>query len=289
MTVVLGCGETDDAGGEDAQSHDALIQRGDAGPGPGVVPHRVGFITLIEGSPFNENGFGFEVAQADLQDTASVPRAERVAVDGDCAVYTHPAPGFCDPSCGDLYCTAEGTCVPFPRKTSAGDIEVTGLIDPLTFSSEPNGYALEPDERPPSNRIFDDGATIIATAPGDEVDGFTLTARGVSQLEAALSLRELRPGEAEHVTWVPENDGRVQVAFRNGWHGGPYTAGLICEVDDTGSLEIAPSMVDAYIDLAGSGQVHYWWIARFTRDVLDTEHGPVELFVANVAYQFQFD
>ena len=43
-------------------------------------------------------------------------------------------------------------------------------------------------------------------------------------------------------------------------------------------------IANAYIDLVGSGEVNYWWIARFDRDVIETIHGPVELFVGTFFY-----
>lgn len=288
--AVVGCGRAQDDAADGGAVPDAVGGRADAHPnpeGPGFLPHRSGFITLIEGSPFLTNGFGFEVVQAELRDGASVPRAARVAAHGDCAVYTHPAPGFCDPACGDQFCTAEATCVPYPSTVSAGDITVAGLRWPLTFTPGTLGY--EHDARATPTDLFDDDALITATAAGADVPGLTLTARGVRAMVAPLEYRELEAGVAETVTWTAEGDGRVQVAFRRGWHGGPYTALLVCESDDSGAVTVPASMVDAYIDASGSGQVDYWWVARFTRDVAERSAGPIELFVANVAYHFQLD
>lgn len=61
-------------------------------------------------------------------------------------------------------------------------------------------------------------------------------------------------GRAGDLTW-DASDGRVQLGLRRGWHGAPYTAQVVCEVDDGGELTVPESLVDAYIDQTGDGAV----------------------------------
>jgi len=285
--LATGCTESSDADPDATQARadartPADATDGSADSGPGFLPGRVGFINIIENSPYHENGFGLEGLRAELNDAPWVPHAERIAGHGSCALFGHRRGGFCDPPCDEQFCTADDVCVPYPTRVDAGRIEVSGLAAPLSFIPSENGYA--PSYTDFGGETFADDAEITATAAGGEIPGFTLQARGLPPVEATRFSLELSRDEERVVTWTSANAGRIQVALRHGWHGMPYDALLVCEVDDLGELAIPTQMANAYMDLVGSGDVHYWWITRFDRDVIETAHGPVELFVGNFFY-----
>jgi hypothetical protein len=287
--AVCACGDDTEPGAADATPDSVDARSGDASSqqGPGFVPDRVGFVNIIEGSWYIDNGDGFEVLRAVVNDAPAIPRASVAAIGGGCGVYTHADPGFCDPACTDGHCTTEGTCVPFPSNVDVGGIDVSGLRTDFTFEPTDFGYEY-PDFYPVSSDLFEDGAEIAVAAAGADAPGFSLSARGVPDVESDMTDRlGLEAATSESFTWTPLDTGRIQIGMRYGWHGIPYQVLVICETDDTGAFDVPADIVDAYIDEAGSGEVNYWWIARFDRDVVTTPAGPIELFVGAIDYHPQ--
>jgi hypothetical protein len=258
---------------------------GSPAAGPGFLPARSGFVNLIDGSPFLENGAGMEALHAQLADGPEVPQALLVASEGPCALYAHPAAGFCDPACQDSACL-DGACVPYPRPIDAGLIEVEGLRAPLVFEPTAVGYAVRGEA--PVGAPFTAGAEVTASAAGGDAPGFTLRATAPPAIAADRSdLVALEPGGP--ATWTWDAGGRVQLGLRRGWHGAPYTALVLCEVEEVGEVTVPEALIAAYIDQTGASTVDYWWLARFERDVVEAAGGPVELFVATMDYRFQLD
>ena len=100
----------------------------------------------------------------------------------------------------------------------------------------------------------------------------------------------IEDGVDEVIRWTPESSGRVQLALQVGHHGAPYEALMVCEADDAdGEIVVPGSLVTRFPQRSNGLEQHSSWIARFTRDVLETEAGPVELFVANRILILQID
>lgn len=282
VAVAAGCGDGGTVGGTDGPVVDG-------GPGgPGFQAARSGFINIISGSPFIVNGAGLESLHAELANRPPVPAPYLVAADGECAVYAHPTQSFCDPACQDGICV-DHVCTPYPLPSDAGLLEVDGLRMPLVFEPTAFGYQVR-GERPVGDP-FVAGAEVTVTAAGAIAPGFTLRAVAPAPIAAHRSVSDLVtlvPGDPATFTWDP-GAGRVQLGVRRGWHGSPYAALIVCEVDDHGSLTIPDSLIDAYVTETGSGSVDYWWLARFDRDVVAGPGGPIELHVATMDYRFQVD
>jgi hypothetical protein len=282
VLVAAGCEGGADRASGDGGAADGAVDGG--AEGSGYQPLRSGFVNVIAGSPFREDGAGLEGLFAHLADGPAVPTPHLVAAAGSCAVYAHPGPGFCDPACEAAACV-DGECVAFAELVDAGVIEVEGLRAPLVFEPTEIGYQLSGEE--PVGEPFVAGAEVVARAGGGESPGFTLRATAPAAIESHRDdLVALEPGEPATWTWDAMG-GRVQLGLRRGWHGSPYSALVLCEVADDGTLTVPDEVIEAYVAENGGGTVDYWWLARFDRDVIEGVGGPIELFVASMDYHPQ--
>jgi hypothetical protein len=265
--LVGGCG----GGGGGGANADALTS-GDAGPGE-FQPHRIGYINLVEGG-------GIDSVFAQLRDRGELPLPQLIARDGECAVYVHPQPSLCSPACTNGFCVATDTCELWPEFAPAGTISVTGTNEPVGFV--PGQYWYDVNPSPTGADLFDEGAAITVSAPGDVTPGFTLGATGVAPLEASFPVTlELQDGVDKEITWTAEASGRIQLALQVGWHGAPYEALLLCETDDDGSLTVPGALITQFPRASSSLEQHASSLTRFTRDVVTTPAGPIELFVGS--------
>jgi hypothetical protein len=243
----------------------------DAGDGTFRID-KVGTINLIEG--------GFLGVYASLQDGPELPTPSSIANDDECVVYRRPPAALCDPACSNAACTAPDTCTPFAQNASAGRITVTGLRAPLAFVPGAFGYVPEPS---PSEDLFDPGAAITVSAPGDVTPAFSVSLTAPAPLGAPFQNLTLRDGEDATITWTPAGGGArsIQVALVVGWHGAPPEAMMICETDDDGALTIPGALVTALPRAASSLESHPSWILRFDRAVVAAPAGPVEIVVGS--------
>ena len=219
-----------------------------------------------------------------------VPPEELVAQAGECALYRHDL-GPCDESC-DGDCGGAGICLPFARYASAGDISVTGVAEDLALQFVEPGYYVP--ETQPEGDLFEPGASIRVAAAGGDFPAFEMEARGVADLADDLPRLVLDDDRDHTVTWDAGDDEATgfQLVLRSGWHGGPYETMLICEAPDEGRLEISRTLIRMLprFGLDGGLLPHPSMAARFTRRVVDTEVGAVELFVAHmVSVEWEHD
>jgi hypothetical protein len=242
----------------------------DAGPDD-LRPDKIGFINLVEGGTFLS-------VFAQIQDGPELPTPVLDTTDGECAVYVRPEPAACTPACTSGVCTAPDTCTPYPANASAGDITVTGLRAPLVFTTGPFGYTPEPA---PGADLFDAGAAITVSAPGDVSAGFTANLVGVPALEAPFQNVELVDGVDMPVTWTAANAAEIQLALVVGWHGAPPEAVLVCETADDGAFSIPGSIITALPRASTGLEQHTSYLARFDREVVILPTGPIEIVVGS--------
>jgi hypothetical protein len=246
------------------------------------VANSAGLISLTEG-PANWLVMA-EGLYARLTDALEVPPATLEASAGECELWVHPDPVLCDPGCFTGACVGDRYCAPFPLPVSAGEITVTGLHEPVRFMPGPAGYYADAETSP--GQLFADDPTIVASAPGDEVPGFTLEVSGVVPLEADLELVDgtlrIQDGLDEVIRWRAEGSGRIQLGLAIGHHGHPYEGLIVCETEDDGDLVVPGELITLFPRQSdgGLGQ-HPSWLARFDRDVIETDAGPVELLVSS--------
>jgi hypothetical protein len=286
------CGGDDGGGG----AADANSDGGGSGPDGSTgrateyVANAAGLISLTEG-PASWLVFTQKL-YARMSDAPAVPTASVLASAGECEIWVHPAPAFCDPPCNLGACVADDECVPFPNFVSAGDVTMSGLLEPLRFVAGEFGYL--PDREPPGEDLFADGAAITASASGGDVPGFTLEATGVPSLEADLDLESggvlrIEDGVDEIIRWTAEATGRIQLGLVVGHHGSAYEALLVCETEDDGELVVPGGLITQFPRQMSDLESHTSWLARFSRDVVDTDAGPIELFVSTSVIIYAID
>ncbi|MGE0872432.1 MAG: hypothetical protein AB7P03_28010 [Kofleriaceae bacterium] len=236
-------------------------------------PDRVGYIELIE---------GFSGVYALIHDRPEQPPPLLTAREGDCAIYLRAQIPLCDPPCtGTTACTAPSTCTPWPQNASAGAIEVTGLREPLTFTTGQFGYVPEP--APPLD-LFDAGAAIHIEAAGDVTPSFVADLTGVARLTGSTQNLTLDDEEDARIEWTAAGDARIAIALVTGWHGAPYEAMLRCETDDDGELMIPRSLIaDFPRQPEGGLEQHPSWMMRFDRAIVMVPAGAIEVVVGSQA------
>lgn len=219
-------------------------------------------------------------ASATLRAAPFEPRAALVAREGDCEVWVHPGPFYCAAGCDRGNCAGPDLCAPYPERLSAGTITVSGLVEPLLLHPGEFGYTADPGIT--SADIFSPGAVIVASAAGEAAPGFTLQAAGVTPLETDLAEVWVEEGVDTVFRWRAAGDGRVQVVLQVGHHGRPYDGRVVCETADDGELVVSAELMASFLRVPAFDELqHPSWMARFTRDVVETEAGPIELFVAS--------
>lgn len=178
---------------------------------------------------------------------------------GGCELLTPVFP-FCDPGCGTSVCVSDDRCVPYPKQVDVGTLAVEGLqaqtgtsfmVSPL---SETN-LTYQPKA---SVGLTYPGATsgqpVVVRASAGAYGPFTLQASGIAPLElmGAGSVR-VASGEPTTLAWVPSgSEARVLVELDISHHGG-IKGEIVCDVADTGSLEIPASLVTGLVDLGVAG------------------------------------
>jgi hypothetical protein len=159
---------------------------------------------------------------------------------------------------------------------SAGVITVTGLRQRLVFRASASGYQ---PESPLPEELFDSGARIRISAPGDEVPGFTAELDGVPHLDVAFSKIALRRGRDTRLLWTAAGVGRVAALITIGPVGranASFSSMLLCETDDYGDLVI-PASIAARLPSAGADELERAVMLRLQRALVMTPTGPIEI------------
>ena len=220
--------------------------------------------------------FGFYASAAAGISDGVIPLTvlQPILTEGPCVLLKKENP-FCDPPCGaGNLCDHGGTCVPYPANGSVGPITLTGLTVPLTMELKGSDY-FETDVPLP---LFEPGAHITATAPGDALPGFALGAYGVPDLVVPETVLVAKKGAPLAVTWTGEPGPQHVVLQLNVDQHGNSPATLRCDVPDTGSFEIPASLVTKLLEAGVSGFATLD-MTRRTVDSASVPAGCVELRV----------
>lgn len=231
-------------------------------------PERVGLVALMSG-----NGS----VEASFNDRPDPLAPVKIAEQGECKLYERPSPGTCSADCGDGVCSPEGQCAPLPRAASAGIITVTGLRQGLRLRPGPAGY--QPESLPPPD-LFDAGASIRVSAPGDTAPAFAAELSGVPALEVAFELVATVPGRPTRLIWTAAGLGRVALEISFAPVGARFTRMLLCEADDNGALTI-PAEIAARLGAPLEGELARATMTRLERVVLAGALGPVEVLAGS--------
>jgi hypothetical protein len=222
ITAAAACG----GGGDDTGDDDP----GDDDPGDDDAGELGGRIEIEEAE------LGTIGMSSSIYASFVAPDEPDLVDDGTCRVYPYPCLG------------SVGACES-PEPHSAGTITLTGLTQAITLTPDPetHGYAAPgglPDD------LFADAASIMATADGDEVGGFSLGVTGVTPMDSGYvdAPLGLVPGEPFELTWKGAADA-ASVELRVNWadlcHAGAEWYVLVCEVPDTGAFTVPAAITEA--------------------------------------------
>jgi hypothetical protein len=204
-------------------------------------------VTVMETSYRGETDYTYGGAGARFAGTGGDYLHETMR-EGSCRLLTSDS-SYCVDCNG--FCV-DGECQDFPTYRQAGSIAITGLASAVTLTWQYGYY--NPAQAPLPEDLFGPGDAVTATAPGAEVDGFTVTASGVAPIEPELggscaSELRLTDGQDTVLSWSdpdPEARVRVWMPSPNNGHGLPSNAVIECEGTDTGSLTIPAALIEAF-------------------------------------------
>jgi hypothetical protein len=262
LALAVACAGSAGCGDNLAVRPDASLP--DAGPDE-YQPASVGSISLISGT----GGAVFAV----LRDRPEPLAPRLTARQGVCSIYLRPQEASCTPDCGDQVCSDENQCATKATAVSAGPITVTGLRQKLMFRPGPSGYDLESQ---PPGQLFDSGARIRVSAPGEVMAGFAAEIEGVPGLEIGFQRLILRRSKDTRLSWTAGGVGRIAVTVETGPPGAPFSSLLRCEADDNGSMTVPRDLVAQLPDLE-DGEQQAAAVIRLQRMVLTSLAGPIEI------------
>lgn len=258
----------------------ALCACGDGGPGEGPPPvsdasqvppdagavaalPEIGSVSLIETTWLGGRREAAIVVRFSYESAAMhVPGETK----GACTLWVHA----CDPQCDPwMQRCVDGACVDDPSSgehPSAGVVTVTGLTHgDVTLTPGQFGYAMK--SKP--TELFEPGAPLHASAPGDEKPGFDLTVGGVADMDllSGEGAELVTPDEPESnpyprltrgvdavLRWSPGGE-RVRLELRgeNRCHGCPPAGAIRCETADMGAVVVDGSLLAALPENVGPG------------------------------------
>lgn len=179
----------------------------------------------------------------------------------DGCVLLEPRVPFCNPTCGgSAVCVEDDLCQPYPEAHGAGVVTVTGLATASGETSFDMQPIAENYQAPAGTALayppFSEGDVVTLSAAGGFFAPFTLDARGVQPLVVAGAGAIPIDGDAgATITWNTPGDASlatVRLKLDVSHHGG--SKGKIeCQIADTGSFTIAPSLIAELLALGVSG------------------------------------
>lgn len=201
-------------------------------------------------------------------DPGTVP--ELVSEADGCALLRRPRL-VCDPTCApDQACGIEEECIPAPRAQPLGTVYLSGLAEGLVTME-----AVQP-----GNRYFDTGLEQPPYVPGDVLRVLTtegylgasaLYGVGVEPLVLNTTTLTFERDQGVTVSWEAAADEHARIGLDvNVDQHGATPVRLVCDVADTGELQLVADVVNALLDAGVSGFPN----GRITRRTADSLAGP---------------
>jgi Cys-rich repeat protein len=168
-----------------------------------------------------------------------------------------------------------------------GTVTLTGLkttptSTEIVMNPVAPGFAYQPTasvniDYPPA----DEGAEIAVATSGGDYSAFQLKATGIVPLEVlGPDPVPMQSGQPMALSWTPRGSAgksRIQVKVEISHHGGAKGA-INCDVEDTGSLSVAESLVTGLITLGVAGFPTVT-LSRVSTGSTDIAPGRVDLLV----------
>lgn len=177
-----------------------------------------------------------------------------------------------------------GHCVPLPEHYSAGQIDISGLKEPVSMSPDEFDRYMKTADNP--NDLFDQGDVIRATTTGGELPPFSFETTGVAPLEVTNQVVMVKPNQSSTIKWTPaDGSSRIQIFLAAGSHDpNPLGGAIICDVNDSdGQVDVDYSLLERlwYLGCDGQWMMKCSRITRYTRDVKTVGNQEIELFAGS--------
>ncbi len=272
--VLAGCGSGGDGdGGPDAD-------RSDPDPDPdfddAAARVEVGLRSFSDGS-----GGDLTITGRLYETPPPWPYDVEPVLDG--CRYSTRQPMSCAACDFDQLCL-DDTCVDQPVVRSAGSLTVGGVGATRTVPYADGTYQHYENGRP-----FLPGVELTASAPGDDLEAFSVAARVPTPLELVdTETLRLRIGTSLVVRWTPADPGsRIRLTLGADLGHAQLRAALIeCDVpDEHGAIAIPQDMIDRFADGAnwGCGDCYPHEVRRYRRGRGSAGAVPVDLWVNQTA------
>ena len=179
-----------------------------------------------------------------LNDRPPIPHHLLMEEVGACQYwFINPLPPACDPPCEAYtqWCGEGNVCNPWPKRLSAGTVDIEGLSLPVSVTPDETGWYTVPGGLPAD--LFEQGATISATFAGSpEYAAFEGQTSGVGEFALSVELPYLmEDGKDNVLTWTPTaDDSVVELAIQTGWHGNPPTDIIWCTAPESDGQIVIP-------------------------------------------------
>jgi hypothetical protein len=286
-----GAGGSDNSGAGGGPSSNGGSQAGPDEPRPDdtpppaetpfTAPRGACDVSVRTGGFKIEKQVDFGVVQGEVRDGV-VPTAIPTVVDdgGRCRLLERRNLA-CFPACvGMATCGESGTCIPFPRQVSVGEVSIAGLTrDTVMSPLMPGNSYLSPGAPNPPYGVE---SPIVLSALGQEsIPRFQLFGIGSEPLGDAPTW-VLTPGSDLVLEWsAPTVDVATTVlAELTIDQHGITPLSLSCELEDTGTATIPAAIVDRLIASGVTGFPN-GRITRRTADHVDLAIGCVDLVVGS--------
>lgn len=178
------------------------------------------------------------------------------AESGDCKLFAPRTP-FCDPACGsNAVCADDDVCIANPTTVDVGTVRLEGVgSTPLSVTPGTNHYYMTPVTSTLPYPPAAEGARVSLSADGGSFGPFTIESEGIAPLDLSIpDPLPVAPNQPVVLTWVPGSSARARILVElDVSHHGGTKGKITCETADSGSLEIAASLVTELLALGVAG------------------------------------
>ena len=205
---------------------------------------------------------------------------------GGCKLRKPRVP-FCETACtGGAICVDDNKCQSYPKAQSVGTVRASGFktaSGPMEFTMDPVAGSYQPGNVSLPFPAFAEGDALKLEAGGGVYAPFSLSSAGIAPLSLLSDPIPVTSGQPVKLVWNPPGKSgisTIRIKLDISHHGG--TKGMIeCDAADSGSFEIAASLVTELLNLGTAGFPTIVVTREATRGTAVIAPGRVELSVAS--------
>jgi hypothetical protein len=205
---------------------------------------------------------------------------------GGCKLKKPRVP-FCETPCtGGAICVDDNKCQSYPKAQSVGTVRASGFqtaSGPMEFTMDPVAGSYQPGSESLPFPAFSEGDALKLAASGGAYAPFSLSSSGIAPLSLLTDPIPVMSGQSVKLAWTPPGRSgisTIRIKLDISHHGG--TKGMIeCDTADSGSFEIAASLITELLNLGTAGFPTIVVTRQATTGTAVIAPGRVELNVAS--------